>query len=750
LAKAEAEALILQQKVEAIDEVLAGSLDQIRGSLKSSVKSSPNRLLEPRKYFQDLLALQQDIMTWSAAANAFKMPRTSISCKVDLLPSTADKTLDATKNLDDQINRNLNDSQSVMFAHLLQCRNVIQHVVYNLQRLKYAGRLEDRLSLLVIEPDRPGIANLRSIMVHVVRSLARSFIDSIDEVASSADQTRLTELTHICSDILLDLGLLKKQYVADASCVWIWRLTVHTIDTAVLMYAGSHVKATTDQYFHKDTDTMSIPGPFNAPGVSSPNITVRPRQLGCLSDYLDGSDIWVFHALGTKDNEGDQTRLHLACKAEDLADIWGPLSTLKGKSDKISAYKLGAGIISPWPKPARLTTKIHEIHCHWVQDVSVIQSSSHDDSAEFTESSVLVIGAAVNLQSNQNCQNRNDNMFKAVSGARRFYPLNTQRRYDVIESRTQEVTVGVSKISVLQSKFGRQLKRSPDHFSWKDGILAQWAEENNNPDLKTLSIMIGLEISLCTGNARRVALHRIVLADSLRHCFDTENEHGKSLNELLSQRNGELDILQKLWAEKPELRKQLQAGVYKALYCARQTGFIKEGTNGRTFYAYWNPPDKTTTAGRVTFPELGWMQLMKDDVASGCFAIVAPECLESEHLEGRRCRAYLDSTAACPQKATLETSIQFERRKPPLGVMWTGDKFMCTERALNQKWFAEAKGFFGLTTQGISSTAILDKPDNRGLATIWGTHFPSSVPRAPLVECPVESEIGNSLPILIV
>jgi hypothetical protein len=107
---------------------------------------------------------------------------------------------------------------------------------------------------------------------------------------------------------------------------------VHTLDFAVMSYAGTHIADFDKEYFGAKHDEIKIPGPFwNLTDVKPPlTVTLRRRSMQCLDGFLH-RHVWVFHLdfdlyfypSGNIYYNSDNNSLYLSTDIRTFADIWG-------------------------------------------------------------------------------------------------------------------------------------------------------------------------------------------------------------------------------------------------------------------------------------------------------------------------------------------------------------------------------------------------------------------------------------------
>ena len=160
-----------------------------------------------------------------------------------------------------------------------------------------------------------------------------------------------------------------------------WRCACRVLDLGVLAYEGAHVSNFDEQFLANRSDTFELPErslalPYTEiPTQLLKSIQYRRLGLRCLSPFLEGREVWVFHST----MEQQVPPLYLLTDIETFAAVWGPVWKVRDRThpDLISKYNVGGGSIMPWEFNADMhpTLGANERLCHWKSSTAYVQDS---------------------------------------------------------------------------------------------------------------------------------------------------------------------------------------------------------------------------------------------------------------------------------------------------------------------------------------------------------------------------------------
>lgn len=270
-------------------------------------------------------------------------------------------------------------------------------------------------------------------------------------------------------------------------------------------------------------------------------LSLQRRRLRCLNRFLGSQEIWAFGQptteTGNKDTAVEANRLCLSTNIESLSDVWGPAWAVKESESQsqINSYHIGNGVIVPWSDAsdhASISAPAEsrkEVFCHWTsyRDENDVNRSEHqnlDARNYFLPEDVLVIGADNGLRVNEDCKASVGYMKDALrrKNALRIPRTSHPRRY--IDGYTVQVNASGAGFGSIGGTITYKRRIG---FSMKDALVERW--RNGRRNLADLEIFAGLEISLCTMNARRRRLWQILSSRTMHdflkaNWFEWKNE----------------------------------------------------------------------------------------------------------------------------------------------------------------------------------------------------------------------------------
>ncbi|KAI1125855.1 hypothetical protein F5Y10DRAFT_294334 [Nemania abortiva] len=191
-------------------------------------------------------------------------------------------------------------------------------------------------------------------------------------------------------------------------------------------------------------------------------------------------------------------------------------------------------------------------------------------------------------------------------------------------------------------------------------LLDRWTREQN---LSLFEEPWGLQVSLCTGVARRVPL-RVLIEEPLFRYIDNLNIDGwKKLEvearDAIRGQHGFIKWTQKLDEDE---RRCMQTIFGKLLYLLKDTGFDR---SGKHLSILWPHESDARFCVRIRPEDQLWCSMLKDSEWCATFAVATPLCLETREHKCRKtvaaawCGGKMLSTVVCPNlSGTLPCAIQ--------------------------------------------------------------------------------------------
>lgn len=471
----------------------------------------------------------------------------------------------------------------------------------------------------------------------------------------------------------------------------------------LVSYSGSHVNRFDLTAYSKPVIAFHLTGDF----------TFRQRRLACLEEFIDGP-AWILERF-PKDCEN----YWVFISTDDFADLWGPLSLAEENdgSGSVKCIYTERGVITHVGDSSGLhLAKPDELRCHWhrldskelpltscqaprvelSETLSSEQVSAID--AEDIPSSVILVqnngnasgqpvrlligkpsqkaGSAFNW--NQSCQADTE-----ASNSRGATPLQFPG-VSKSQMHLDQVATGFSPGQWIKGGVQMTWKRIPGR-SHKDGILL-WCKRKG--DVTPIwGLRLGIEISFCTGNARRVTLWEAV---RLLHAQREAQERDLDHDTRCLHKPGDPDCLLRCWNLDQSLldevnsmppgdeadikRKRNLKRLCKSVMIAGITDLSITGYKNDGYLQVWWPFTRVPYIHRIKSKSEdgthhGWFQMLKDTTYISTFAVMSRRCftyegddlVASERVsrlcKSTRCRS-TQSKSIRQSHTVLETVIQ--------------------------------------------------------------------------------------------
>ncbi|KFY80888.1 hypothetical protein V499_00298 [Pseudogymnoascus sp. VKM F-103] len=274
-----------------------------------------------------------------------------------------------------------------------------------------------------------------------------------------------------------------------------YSLAVQFLSLGFSSYIKAHVGAI--QPFFLDT-SLSVIKLFGLQDKErqSPRLTASLHRLTCLDDMIQ-NHVLVFGEGQAKKQE-TQKSYDLLASPEDLVDTWGPgqfvTSSSTTRTHTLTAIMIGGGVVKP--------TAENNMVLHWSSNVE----PRHKFSVHFSKTEKVLIAGGVKV--NTACQSNKTEIWSSFIGS--LENLGTAADYWQFTEFQAGVAVMGQQFAGGQLQFNKTWTWHPGN-SWKRQHLSLLADEL---PFNELDRPWGLQVSACTGVARRVPL-RMLLADTM-------------------------------------------------------------------------------------------------------------------------------------------------------------------------------------------------------------------------------------------
>ena len=555
--------------------------------------------------------------------------------------------------------------KAIPLLDLPECRSFYQRIISSVERMRRDGYCGQSINLVVTRQHRERVAELVSIPLD--RMMALQNFDDFSICAQFLDYIGLQQTTHHAGRMAFTDQL--------KALEWAATIIVKILDLVVVSYSGAHL----ENFVAKGLD-------YNAEDTSEIRITdsliFRPRYLQCLDAYFHHEQIWVLEEVYSHKARSHEP-LYLLTTMEVFSDIWGPVWAVY-EHDRVKRFNIGVGSVFPWTVAATEVRPLDgEIFAHWTDEESafVKMDATFPPNAEKTK---LLIGAKI-FSINDSCALDLTDATTSLREQGLLASLGTRRSRMYIESGNIAALVtppGVQLGGQLQWKIRRG-------STLKDSILAAWGRNPYHRDLRVLSGWYGVEVSVCTGNARRQRLGRTLGSWTMQNYLECafldwpSEECKRSYFEALNlEDSAGGSAFGQLYRTRPEWRQAVAEAILCSLEALRDTG--TQGSR-HSFAALLSP--NTHEAWKMILPRTNqnWAGLLKDTVESCALGITTPDCLEFTHDRWPSlCQSSrLNGVTPSQQQIcrVLETALLINERASIPAVLKK-----CTENGSKSRW----------------------------------------------------------------
>jgi len=417
-------------------------------------------------------------------------------------------------------------------------------------------------------------------------------------------------LYELCWPVLSPLGLqkLKMSNLSEGSIMstyWnVCAIAAQVLSMGLISYTVSHCDQIEHPYFPENFKSFALYG-FGY--EKSHIVTLTRLQLACIDDML-GGPVWVF---GSESSPIDHTRHYLVTTAEDFVDTFGRsyfIPSESGEDMKITSIIAGGGAViaseakSPGCTPgARL--------CHWEKH-NLSQGVEGISGVPFKTTDLLAIGA---FETNNRCILDEVEAFEHSIGF--LFELGVQPAF----LRFSQVQFGLMGGRYLSGQVMGTWKRVPA-INLKARVIDKWLGDKYCK-LNALTSPWGLQVSLCTGAARRVPLKQLfddtLLDFTLQLLGEEQNVIIGLIRNLFNQPTVE-DYTEHIKTLSLEDRETIWHVLNATFHTLCHTGV----DDGGRLRIWWPRGDTRGFAiGGL------WSKMLRDSQCCAVFAAVTPHCL---------------------------------------------------------------------------------------------------------------------------
>jgi hypothetical protein len=408
-------------------------------------------------------------------------------------------------------------------------------------------------------------------------------------------------------------------------------LALQMISVGLLCYSHAHIGPIQPYFLTKSVQRVILIGCHRLNDISEGfqclRITGEPTQLTCLSGLV-GDPVMAFRLHGEPAMRENQHEGHFDVVAApiDILDTWGSallvVRTDLANAGDIFAIEIGGGVLF---KPRRPLDALHWQRLTPNVDLMTLLSMSQS----FCLNARIRIGA-VGVNSQCPMQHADTQRMFVNACVDQLYNLGTSRPYWYHKS--SQVNLSGGQYAVIQVAAGFEKR---DGVSVKNKISKRIESLSSVLCLDDLEACYGLEISLCTGVARRVPT-RSLLANALPAFVDScvpRPPHWDNLGPDLIDALKSMDFKSWFIATSKDQQAATITALSDLLIHLMDTGIDTEGN----LRVACNAPGLIHQCFKIHCTELNaWAKILEDTDHCATFACTTMECLETPEI---KCRA---------------------------------------------------------------------------------------------------------------
>ncbi|KAI9828226.1 MAG: hypothetical protein M1819_004580 [Sarea resinae] len=593
------------------------------------------RLTNPASYFSRLERLEASVFKSSGLSHLWKFPTRK--------PTRRDASETLSKmcpKIDQGGWASLPGSVRGWFTDLLESHNIMSKLMANIERMRGENFCVNSINTIVVDSRRSNLASLCRISIDQIANLCAEFEAIPDEifeqggldpfVSNSAMTSFDLRLGGSCLAICKPLGLPLGEIMKET-----WRLTPLILDLAIISYCGAHIERFDEAYIQQSLDYFDLSDMVNSsPTSSNKHIIFHCRRLRCLDEFLGGRAVWTFESTDSDLPQESLPDLYLGTDIQEFADVWGPVWSnrgLLGRDNQI--YRTGGGYILPWPTEQDSPgLEEEEIFCHWITGKTAIcqQWPLAFQNFELLKHRLIIGSGSHRLKENRACKLRPENIRQQLKSRNCLWKAGTSNSVTYKESQAVQGQIGGMGIS---TGFSMTYKRRHGN-SLKQALVDKWANKPGTQNPRELENWYGLEVSACTGNARRRRLVEIIgstiMIRSLHFALTVSRSSPWMASFIEATTSSDYMAFSELYEGQPEWREELGKLVSHCLDFLADTGTDAN----QSLSAFW--VDKAYIEYLAVFyrSSHSWTGMLNDTREICTMAILTETCLELPHCSG--------------------------------------------------------------------------------------------------------------------
>ncbi|KAF3386511.1 hypothetical protein F1880_000969 [Penicillium rolfsii] len=502
-----------------------------------------------------------------------------------------------------------------------------------LRNLMAEGFCDGTMSILVRDNSRPNVAN-------AVRISLDEIENALDRLSMFTSSNENADITSLSDWPLLHslLGVPRGRSAPETGWGELEYLNFVTdaLSLGLVSFSGSHVCRFDMNLWGEERKGIALGNGYS----------FALHNLACLKDFV-GGPAWI---LGKDQDVSDGVGLKVSLTVKDLQELWGPVWLMGGVSDEGVFIRTEEGYIVPLPRRKQTDKSLAEIECHWSRSYTGYETANP---ILLRSSSRILIGTGpsttTGLSVNEQC--RAQIRYLQARSLPQLQPCGAHKAYHTLAGWdfSMQATMGNS----VQTGGTIKVKRNPVR-TWKTSIIESC--KYGKPHLRSLlSSNIGLEVSACTGNARRVTLWdvlRLSRTPAKRHSGISPHQESPTCHHRIADpkciqfcwtrlfSTDDIDTPVNIPPEGHEKRiEYLRRIILNSIIALEDTG-VDYNDNLQAYWPFTGSPrthrielSPSSSSGESN----NWIRVIKDARDVATFAVVSQRCMEEHHGHVRTC-----------------------------------------------------------------------------------------------------------------
>lgn len=439
----------------------------------------------------------------------------------------------------------------------------------------------------------------------------------------------------------------------------LYHMVACILDLGLVSYVGSHAARFDTEIFQRDMNSFRFDLRNNI------SFDCSLRTLACLDGFLDAKSVWVFRAgvnlpsASLERATRKKKKLFVLTTIDSLADIWGSVwaeavgqVVAEEKGAHVKKYHVSKGVIRRVREDSEPLVP-GAVKCHWyswTQDYRRRFSTllTKTDELTMAVNDKLLIGNDIRI--NDGCtyslQEYEMNYSDMIN------TLGTMPSAWKLDGVTLSVQLTAPKVVAFQIQ--GNVKKVPE-TTIKQHLWTKWSLQPERANPGILNNYFGVEISHCTGNARRVPFKYILLMEPVQDLLERQipkwstSTWGISFQKALMTDSN--DAIFQFWNDHVEQRPLVGQLVRCVLDILDSTGKTDFGFRAAFLH-------KNRELGvDLDIDNNEWLGLLRDSYLMATYAIIHKICLD--------CRQPDHTTSTCGDKlqyTVLQTQIGFKMK----------------------------------------------------------------------------------------